>query len=88
MLSVNGMASTEVTEAEAVADVKAVISEVDAVTTEVDAVISKPTEPASLLDRLKSQTRSQPAQTLETNYCDSGFVINFVCVSLTLCINY
>ena len=57
-MSVNGMASAEVTEAEAVADVNAVISEVDAVTTEVDAVISEPTEPASLLDRLKSQTRS------------------------------
>ena len=59
MLSVNGMASADSTEAEAVADVNAVISEVDAVTTKVDAVISEPTEPANLLDCLKSPTRSE-----------------------------
>ena len=70
MLLVNEMASAEVTEAEAVAnvisevdavttEVDAVTTEVDAVTTEVDAVISEPTEPASLLDRLKSPTRSE-----------------------------
>ena len=46
------MASAEVTEVEDIADV-------DAVTTEVDAVIFEPTEPANLLDRLKSPTRSE-----------------------------